>query len=371
MTPQELIQPHGRSGLLRANAKPPVRARRYWLRWLVLAIILTAVAALLWAVSTNYFNPNGPLRVLYQIHDGIYLPLHAAIWTRRFPYVFLWLLPLIAFVLVFGIEFLSKFSLLRYTHRRIILIFAQSALGRSFITTSDRLLRIIGQRAEFARTIIALELEQRSEKFKTAIWQNSQGKALPRIKHDMRSFQSLVRLDHTLSSRQTTDLIRAVEYTKLARLVERQKTTTPKWLMQALGVDDTDLLRDVKLPLAEVLNVPGHVQSSKAALLLVRRIETKGATSAELAAKFLACAAGVLMHECDEFQVLLKNWNRRGLISTNLSAAEQLFDMEFWAALGDQLTTQHTDFTALATHAPKLQSTDLVGSRFAFDGESA
>jgi hypothetical protein len=97
------------------------RRRRYGLRRLLVVLCLVALIWLCWAISVRLFPTSGISRLIYVLHDAIFLPLKGRVWTQWFPYVFVWLVPLLVVVSVGLAEYLSKAGLLRRIHARLIL----------------------------------------------------------------------------------------------------------------------------------------------------------------------------------------------------------------------------------------------------------
>ena len=120
-----------RSTLRSIDAAFDGRWRRYKLRW---GLVCLSVAALIWfclAIGARTFSSGGFGWIVYVLHDAVYIPLKGAVWTRWFPYAFVWLVPLSMIVALALTEFLSKSGPVRALHRRLILrIAARPGLQR-------------------------------------------------------------------------------------------------------------------------------------------------------------------------------------------------------------------------------------------------
>ena len=68
----------------------PRRALRLAARWLTLLGTATIVGVLIWATLAERFDPDGPARLLYRLHDDAWLPLWGTLWTAFHPYGWIW-----------------------------------------------------------------------------------------------------------------------------------------------------------------------------------------------------------------------------------------------------------------------------------------
>lgn len=98
----------GRSSLLRAGVADPARRRPFWRRRLVVLLVLAAPVLLVAAVWLRLFDANLTAgRVIYGLHDALWLRLHGRLWLAPYPGGLLWLAPLVLLGLLAGAEFLG------------------------------------------------------------------------------------------------------------------------------------------------------------------------------------------------------------------------------------------------------------------------
>ncbi|WP_299771221.1 hypothetical protein [uncultured Tateyamaria sp.] len=81
---------------------------------------ITAVILFVQAVQTRSFDPDGPGRVIYQLHDTLYLRTKGHTWVAYFPYVLVWLVPLMVMAALTAWEFLSRNGPVRRLHAGVI-----------------------------------------------------------------------------------------------------------------------------------------------------------------------------------------------------------------------------------------------------------
>ncbi len=81
--------------------------RPYWLRLLVLCAMGAGLYWLALSITERAYDPNGPGRVLYLLHDEVYLWLQGIFWTQFFPVSLIWIVPLSALLLLLLAEFLT------------------------------------------------------------------------------------------------------------------------------------------------------------------------------------------------------------------------------------------------------------------------
>ncbi|MEO9933487.1 hypothetical protein [Rhodopirellula bahusiensis] len=363
------IKPEGRSGLLRVAAMPPVRRRSYARRWAIVLLVGAGLSLLTWAVATDWFSTTGPFRFLYAVHDAVFLPLRGTVWTQIFPFAFLWAFPLFFFFLAVFLELLTKASLLRVAHRGSVRLALRSLVGRWFILTSDTFLRALGTRAEFSRNVVRSELVGLSEVYKWDAWENAIGFRTA-VLHDTRRFSRLTSLEFKLSAGDASDVIAAVEFTKLAQLIDRQKMTMPEWLATELDTPLGGPDWEWKSALRDVLDPPELFDAVKLALTLTKDLDGDLQSPAALASRYFAVCSSALEHRVPDFRVALRTWDRSLKTSASIEKAERLFAVEFWSALADVATIDADDVTALEAIETELAQTDFVGNKSAFEGRS-
>lgn len=145
----------GRSSLLRAGLAVPRRQRSLVRRWLLVGIIGAALVALVLAVQWRALPLTGPTRLVYLLHDSIWLPLWGHLVTSTFPSSLIWLVILAGVLLLVAVEVLTPLPPLRALQVRVLARMARSRTGAALLVASDRMLARIGSRARMAR-IVAL-----------------------------------------------------------------------------------------------------------------------------------------------------------------------------------------------------------------------
>lgn len=136
----------GRSTLLRAGARLPTRRRRYLLRTLVMAFLITALGLLVAAIGTVWFRRDGPARLLYLLHDFVWLPLRGWVWVAPFPAGLMWLVPVMGLAMLVLIEYLGAAAPLRSVQTEGIRLTLRGRAGSALVLW-DGVLRRVGLRA--------------------------------------------------------------------------------------------------------------------------------------------------------------------------------------------------------------------------------
>lgn len=79
--------------------------------------VLIVVGMVVAVVAGRLADPEGAGRVLYRLHDDLWLPVVATIWTAPFPYALIWAVPLSVALAIAATEYLTPFGLWG-AHRR-------------------------------------------------------------------------------------------------------------------------------------------------------------------------------------------------------------------------------------------------------------
>ena len=124
------MQAGSRSLIRRMGAPQDLRKRRYLVRAALLLTGIAAIVLFVQAVQSRSFDPDGPGRVIYQMHDALYLRARGHAWVAYFPYVLVWLVPLAVIAALTAWEFLSRNGPVRRLHAGVILFCA----GRPVLT---------------------------------------------------------------------------------------------------------------------------------------------------------------------------------------------------------------------------------------------
>lgn len=157
------VDTSGRSSLLRTGV-PGARAQTDYAKRSALVVgVLGLILLPIFAVSGRWMPVTGPGRLLYSLHDTIYLPVHSVVWTQIYPYGFVWLVPAAIFGAIALVEGLLPISVLRRVHRRSVLWTRQSDLARRTMVKVGRLGQSVGLRPQFAiETIVEAMVRERA-----------------------------------------------------------------------------------------------------------------------------------------------------------------------------------------------------------------
>ncbi|HSR67056.1 MAG TPA: hypothetical protein VLU25_03880 [Acidobacteriota bacterium] len=80
-------------------------------RWVLAALSVAALATLVWVIAARAVDAEGPGRVLYALHDYLYLPLRGYLWEWAYPWSLAVWVPLIFLGLLWGASYLWGRSL--------------------------------------------------------------------------------------------------------------------------------------------------------------------------------------------------------------------------------------------------------------------
>lgn len=142
----------GRSSLLRAALSPAARPRNRGLRLGAILTLAGVVLGLVLVVRGQLLATDGPGRMLYLIHDAVWLPLHGRLWTALFPDALIWLVILGGVSALVLVEFLGIAAPLRRAQvaglRAVLPAFPGPILAM------HRALRAVGLRAGLAEQVL-------------------------------------------------------------------------------------------------------------------------------------------------------------------------------------------------------------------------
>lgn len=317
----------GRSTLLRAGVRPPGRGRRFVRRALLAASLIAAVVLLVVAVGTVWFRPDGPARVLYQIHDLVWLPLRGWFWVAPFPGGLMWLVPAAGLIGLALIEYLGVAAPLRTAQTAGIRMALQGRAGPALVLW-DGVLRGMGLRAGQVRKV-AIEMRDASRcAVITAIEMRAGSGPVAALVH-----QETIVL--RLSDGDDRDFVSALETLCLARLgkspvgdilvqtiVQKSGSEASKWraCVRACQTDTLDL---------------------DAALAAAGAIVRNSGDAAALAVTTMQVALAVTTLGQPGFMAWFDAWARlrAGTDPTGLAAlgqAETMISFEFWAAQAER-----------------------------------
>jgi hypothetical protein len=110
------------------------------------------VAALVRVVQGEVLSPDGPGRMLYLLHDAVWLPLYGRFWTASFPDALTWLAVAGGLSLLVLVEFLGLASPLRRAQVAVLRALLPTVPGP--VLAMHRMLRAAGLRTGMAEQVL-------------------------------------------------------------------------------------------------------------------------------------------------------------------------------------------------------------------------
>lgn len=315
----------GRSTLLRAGARLPTRGRRYALRTLVVAALMTGLGLLMVAVGTVWFRPDGPARLLYLLHDLVWLPLRGWIWVAPFPGGLMWLVPVSGLAVLVLIEYLGAASPLRSMQAAGIRGALRGRAGPALVLW-DGVLRRAGLRAGQVRKV-AIELRDTS---RSAVVEAIEGGAAVAPVAALLHQEAVVL---HLSEGDDTDFVSALEVVCLARLCKGTNTALVKAIAQKAGPETPKWQAWASACQTGVLDLETALSAAEA-------MSRQGGDATPLAVTSLHVALSMTEAGQPGFLAWFDAWARCRAgadlaIQTALTQAEAMIAFEFWAALAE------------------------------------
>ncbi len=142
----------GRSTLLRAGYVRHTRRRNWIARYLALGSVLGILYLIVKGIQTDWFNPDGPARLLYILHDTVWLPVKGALWTALFPDALIWATALTCIAALAIVEFVGWKSPVRTGQLALLRLLVFRAPG--VIVAWHDILGWTGLRMGLAETLI-------------------------------------------------------------------------------------------------------------------------------------------------------------------------------------------------------------------------
>jgi len=127
-----------RSRLRRDLVRHHHRKRSYLARWIGLLAVIAVIGLFCLGIMTRAFPMTGILAAPYWLHDKVFVPLKGMMWVAMFPYVLLWLLPLVVVAVLVAADFLLGFGPVRRIHSWVIGALSRSARGRRIVLSLSR-----------------------------------------------------------------------------------------------------------------------------------------------------------------------------------------------------------------------------------------
>ncbi|MGQ0566458.1 MAG: hypothetical protein ACT4OK_15500 [Gemmobacter sp.] len=321
--PDDRLPQQGRSTLLRAGLRTPGRPRRYLARALVLAVLLAAVTALVVAVATVWFRPDGPARWLYVLHDTVWLPLRGRLWVAPFPGGLLWLVPALGLSLLVLVEFTGAASPLRRVQVAGIGLALRGRFGGALVLW-DGVLRSLGGRAGQVRAVAVERRDAARDAVIAAIEADAATAPAAALLH---AEAVLLRLSEGTAA----DHVSALEAISLARLGGSRGSEALVAVIAAKAGADATHWRDK----AEACRT--GMPDLAEVLAAAEALATSGTPADEAAVRTLQVALAASEKRQAALLVWFDVWARRrtgtdAAAAAGLARAETMIAFEFWAA---------------------------------------
>jgi len=368
-----------RSLIRRIGAGQDLRKRRYGLRALVIVAVCLGCVLFVKAVQTRIFDPDGPGRVIYLLHDFAYLGAKGHAWVRHFPYALVWLVPAAVVTVLILWEFLSRNGLVRRLHAQVILFCAarpvlQRMLGGSlharpiddgvWNATLDPERSVSSRRFGFARRVIRSAQD--------GLWRDAAvaiGDGNPVQAKTVTYLFRLTRMRLRLDPSDPLAHLRALEISALFAKHDAGRTLRNK--LKAIyehpaNRELTRPLQDVMSTLDTAPDLTPDTAASKlsafAPLLVAGKRASHGGTALRLSCLVLRASILARCHPVPEALALFRYWVDRRLQDPSFRHAadlsERMIYFELWSRLAEPAATQRSrnDLMAagLNTHMPAL-----------------
>lgn len=382
----------GRSLIRRIGKAEDKRTRLYLLRAALLLCVVSFVVGLGVSTSWQLLNPNGLGRLMYILHDSVYLWLRGHLWTAWFPYVFVWLVPLLVAVFVALVEWLSPIGVLRPLHRNLILWLVDYRWGRRLLAP-----KLIGQNFDVNRWHASIQdgdtPEVRSGGFARRVVRAAQDSlwhraALAHVDNKHADSDTITRLIRLSELRLRLDPSDAQAYLRALEIV----SLWPKYGASLVAdirsyIDEvaSDCLRppavliDCVVSLSTVDLVGAQTEALRQLAYLQRAIgQSSSHGPVEFACRALAIfALGVALGmrlPLPQARTFHRLWVRGRLnelspeVAADLARAESLISFEIWAKLSAVLPQWFEDGSLLTEDLPNPIDVSASTEEFAWTG---
>lgn len=349
-------RPTGRSTLLRAGLPPTERPRNRVLRYGAVLSVIGALAVLVLVIGGELLSKSGPGRVLYLIHDTLWLPLYGRYWTATFPDALIWL------VIVGGVsalvlaEFLGIASPLRRSQVALLRVLLPAFPGP--VLGMHRALRSFGVRSGLAEQVLR---DLRDEALHPFVSRGSAPGGFERLCH-------LQTLQLAFGLQSPRDLVAVVDILGLAAIEPGARDDASAPLRRAAA-----RLKPEAVPFWADLMVPGTFRPDLPAVLKATMDLEAGALSPEaLACRTVQVAVFLATGGDSAALVWFDSWARMraggdDALSARLAEAEALCAFEYWAALAETRAARRPEPALLAEAFPGLRLLRPRGEQAAAD----
>ncbi|CUH70187.1 hypothetical protein TL5118_04162 [Thalassovita autumnalis] len=305
----------GRSSLIRAGIAQAGRPRNWTRRWLSVLLLVSSFSWLCWAVASQWFDPSGPVRLLYVIHDVMWLPLYSAVWTAIFPWGVVWLLPV---TLVSGLallEFLGAWRVVRGFQTWVLRLLIVRNWHGLLLPSYSRVRRTGA--VTLAEAVTLEEIEAIRRKIKQVPDEECSALVLKACQF----VTLLIRLDAIRED----NMVLPIEVLALCHWQKVQNDPAAMTLAQKLDTlwaareYEPGLIAPFDWDVDRMIKVAG-------------RLGRAGQTPQQMATNMIRAALGAGQHDAVVWGVWLDQWNRARLTgNTDMLHAECLIDFETWA----------------------------------------
>lgn len=311
------MKPMGRSTLLGLNLPAPLRARPWWARRIAVLVLVSALALLAVMVAREVLPHEGPGWYLYALHDWLWLPLRALLWTRAGLWSLIWLVPAALLILLALVEFLGLAQPVRRMQVAVLRMFLRSRFSHLLLAVQQRL----GWRRGHEGQLVAVlegELARQETALKTACeaGEREDSFALTR---------SVVQLAYLRAADPAAQLRCAENLMLIARHADAEEVSHLRTKLRRIWPEE-DGARIERLMMTD----PAQPEP------LFTLLQGGGDHGADLALATLAMARPAALLRADLVRAWFTEWAgmRHDPLRDNrtLLDAERLIDFEFWAA---------------------------------------
>ena len=382
-----------RSEILTANDPSPKRIRPYLTRNSIIFISGFIIYLIGLVYASRLIPLDHPLAIIYWFHDVFYLWLKGYTWIMYFPYVLIWLCPLLVIVSIAIIEFLTPINITRRLQRTLIRSLFLSFGGR-------KLLQVFAPTAKILDPIDwNNEFEVRNENFEVntgfvlrvlnellvtnrhAIQAAFEHQKAPNSK-DMKESIELTNFRLDIGGIGPIVICKSLECIVQHEIYGKTNKNEIKQISQNIEniigksnklIAERNQLESVNSSIKELVSSLSlsRSESLKKVLQTVSWFLTDNPTNAiEIVSKFLLATALILKHDLPVGQKLLEAWLyvRLGNNGHNISQAEQLIEFSYWALLIEINTILRQELKVTNGIWPNRLRSKLTGESFAWLG---
>lgn len=337
--------PFGRSTLLRAGLAPEERPRNRVLRHGAILAVAGLIVGLVLVVGGERLSKDGPGRLLYLIHDTVWLPLYGRFWTAVFPDALIWLAVVCGVATVVLVEFLGIASPLRRLQVMLLRVLLPAVPGP--VVAMHGALRASGLRSGLAEQVLRDLRDEALHPF-----------TVPGAAPGDDAYARLCRLQAlqlAFGLQSSRDLVAVVDVLGLAAVEPGARDDAAAALRRAAA-----RLKPDAVPFWAELTEPGTFRPDLSAILQA----TADLETATIPAEALACCtvrvAAFLGTGGDAAALVwFDAWARLrtapdGERAARLAEAEALCAFEYWAALAEKGAHGRTTPDFLAEAFPGL-----------------